>query len=170
MSRVLKRPAQKKTKRAWMSHETAVMLDPVSPPDAMAVQLALLAVVENWYPSWTMPQCAEKAALILHSAITAIQTVDVLPAFGQRKRLSWHVQVIRACCLRLSVENRYYTKLDTLNQMLPLIKTAHENLSIPASQRYKYTGPRGSSWTVSVNRLRQDRTTEHSAGQLLCGC
>ena len=80
-----------------MSHETQVTLDPLSPPDAMAVQLALLAAVENWYPSWTMPQCAEKAALILHSAINAIQTADVLPAFGQRKRLSWHIQVIRAC-------------------------------------------------------------------------
>ena len=74
MSRVLKRPAQKKTKRGWMSHETSVMIDPVSPLDAMAVQLALLAAVENWYPSWTMPQCAEKAALILHSVVNAIQT------------------------------------------------------------------------------------------------
>ena len=141
MVRDLKRPAQKKTKKGYMSHEAQVQLDPIGPPDALALQDALMAAVENWYPSWTMPQCTEKAALILHSAINAIQGAEVLPAFGQKKRLSWHLQVIRACYLRLSVENRYYTKLDCLIQMLALMKAAHERLSIPASQRYKYNGP-----------------------------
>ena len=143
MVRVIrKRPAQKKTKKGYMSHEAQVQLDPIGPPDALALQDALMAAVENWYPSWTMPQCTEKAALILHSAINAIQAAEVLPAFGQKKRLSWHLQVIRACYLRLSSENRYYTKLDCLNQMLALMKTAHDHLAIPASQRYKYNGPR----------------------------
>ena len=138
---IMKKPAQKKPTKGYMSHKAEVQLDPTATPDALALIEALLAAVETSYPTLTMPQCAEKAALILHSAITAIQLYDVSEAFGQKKKLSWHLQVIRACYLRLSVEYRYYTKLDCLIQMLALMKAAHERLSIPASQRYKYNGP-----------------------------
>ena len=145
MGRVIrKRPAQKQTKKGYMSHEAQVQLDPHGPADALALQEALMAAVESSYPSWTMEKTAEKGVLILHSAINAIQQAEVLPAFGPKKRLAWHLQVIRACYLRLAVENRYYSKLDTLNLMLPMLRAAHENLAIPATQRYKYTGPRPS--------------------------